>query len=47
MLTLTLGIGANTAIVPRSEIEGDGTLRGVEFDAPISQSSWVALRILR
>ncbi len=32
--------------VQRSEIEADGTLRAVEFDVPIIQSSWIALRIL-
>ncbi len=36
----------NGVSVQRSEIEADGTLHAVEFDVPISQSSWLALRIL-
>jgi hypothetical protein len=37
---------ANGLSVQRREIEADGTLFAVEFDVPISQSSWLALRIL-
>jgi len=32
--------------IARQEIEADGSLRELEFDAPIERSSWVALRIL-
>ena len=32
--------------VARQEIEADGALNDLEFDAPIERSSWVALRIL-
>jgi hypothetical protein len=32
--------------VARREIEADGELRDLEFDIPLQQSSWVALRIL-
>ncbi len=32
--------------VARREIEADGELRDLEFDVPLQQSSWVALRIL-
>ena len=35
----------NGESVQRTEIEADGTLRDVEFDLPVSQSSWVSLRI--
>ena len=36
----------NGLSVQRKEIEADGTLQAVEFDVSISQSSWLALRIL-
>ena len=36
----------NGEAVQRTEIEGDGIVRPVSFDALIAKSSWVALRIL-
>ena len=36
----------NSLPIARQEIEADGSLRELEFDAPIERSSWVALRIL-
>jgi hypothetical protein len=36
----------NGISVNRIEIEADETLHPVQFDVPIQQSSWVALRIL-
>jgi hypothetical protein len=36
----------NGHAVARKEIDADGQLRDISFDAPIKQSSWIALRIL-
>ena len=36
----------NGIAVQRAEIEADGVVRQIEFDVPIHQSSWLALRIL-
>ena len=36
----------NGISVQRTEIEADGVLHSVEFEAPIHRSSWLALRIL-
>lgn len=35
----------NGQVAARSEIEADGTLRDLEWEVPIEQSSWVAVRI--
>jgi hypothetical protein len=36
----------NGKVVARKQIVADGAVRDVSFDAPIAQSSWVAVRIL-
>lgn len=36
----------NGEAVARKNVLADGTLRQVQFDAPIAQSSWIAVRIL-
>jgi hypothetical protein len=36
----------NGSAVARKTIRADGTLRKVESETPIRQSSWIALRIL-
>jgi hypothetical protein len=44
--TVPVELIVNGIPVQRREIEADGTLHAVEFDVPIGQSSWLALRIL-
>ena len=39
-------IVVNGSAVARKELVADGTIRNLEFDVPIEQSSWVAARIL-
>ncbi|HEY6290140.1 MAG TPA: CehA/McbA family metallohydrolase, partial [Terriglobia bacterium] len=39
-------IVVNGSAVARQEMVADGTMRSLEFDVPIEQSSWIAARIL-
>jgi hypothetical protein len=44
--TVPVEVVVNGQPVARKDIVADGTIRDVEFDVPLKQSSWVALRIL-
>jgi hypothetical protein len=44
--TVPVEVVVNGSVAARQEIVADGTVRTVDFDVPIQQSSWVAVRIL-
>jgi hypothetical protein len=44
--TVPVELIVNGYPVARQEVEADGTMRMVEFEAKVSRSSWVAMRIL-
>ena len=44
--TIPVEVVVNGNAVARQEILADGTVRKLNFDVPIQQSSWVAVRIL-
>jgi hypothetical protein len=44
--TVPVEVVVNGSVAARQEMVADGTVRTLDFDVPIQQSSWVAVRIL-